>query len=62
MLSSQEKQLSDKTMCMVGTSGQYHEYRHHNVYGLSESEATILALQQVTNNKRSQLVARSAQK
>ncbi|CAF1225575.1 unnamed protein product [Adineta ricciae] len=55
--------LSDKTLCMIAeqTDGQgkiYNHYDVHNLYGWSETLATLPAAQ-ATNNKRSIVISRS---
>ncbi|KAK7085835.1 hypothetical protein SK128_017032, partial [Halocaridina rubra] len=55
------KRLSDKTLCMSGLQGENSEYRHydvHNLYGWSETEPTLRALQRATG-KRGIVVTRS---
>ncbi|CAF3630946.1 unnamed protein product [Adineta steineri] len=55
--------LSDKTMCMIGeqTDGQGKIYKHydvHNLYGWSETVASLPAAR-ATDNKRSVVISRS---
>ncbi|KFD51735.1 hypothetical protein M513_07432 [Trichuris suis] len=53
--------LSAKTLCMCarqGESGQYLHYNVHSLYGLSETEPTLVAIRQATGN-RSFLLSRS---
>ncbi|XP_046544792.1 LOW QUALITY PROTEIN: sucrase-isomaltase, intestinal-like [Haliotis rubra] len=53
--------ISDKTICMTAVQGERGEYQHYNVhslYGWSQTEPTLRALQQATG-KRGIVVTRS---
>ncbi|KAK3872832.1 hypothetical protein Pcinc_022087 [Petrolisthes cinctipes] len=55
------KRLSDKTLCMVARQGEDRQYRHydvHNLYGWSQTQPTLQALQYVTG-QRGLVVTRS---
>ncbi|XP_064624521.1 maltase-glucoamylase-like [Lineus longissimus] len=47
------KRLSDKTLCMVGlqNDSMYHHYDVHSLYGWSQTEPTLNALQQATGER-----------
>ncbi|XP_076462036.1 maltase-glucoamylase-like [Babylonia areolata] len=56
-----QARLSDKTLCMTAVQGERGEYRHydvHNLYGYSETTATLAAARAATG-ERSLVVTRS---
>lgn len=50
--------MSDKTLCMIGVNGDKMHYDYHSLYGLTEAQATRIALDQIYGSKRSPLISR----